>query len=62
MVVPFHLYNIVAKADVCSQGNTVSLFHFRLNCFLLNLVDNDSLTLIAAYIATNLNVKADYLL
>ena len=55
------LDNSSAKAYSYHQGGTVSLFHSRLACCILNLVNKNGITLMPAYIPIDLNVKADYL-
>ena len=60
-VVALHLDNSTAKAYLCDQGGTVSHFLSRLACWILSLTDKHSITLIPAYIPTNLNVEANYL-
>ena len=60
-VVALHLDNSTAKAYLCNQGGTVSLFLSRLACQILSLTDKHGITLIPTYISTHLNVQADYL-
>ena len=60
-VVALHLDNSTAKVNLCNQGDTVSPFLSRLACWILSLTDKHGITLLPAYIATHLNVKADYL-
>ena len=60
-VVAFYFNNSTAKLYLCNQGDTVSPFLFRLACQILSLTDKHSITLIPAYIPTNLNVEANYL-
>ena len=55
------LYNSTAKAYLCNQGGTVSLFLSRPACHILNLADKHSITLIPVYILTHLIVEANYL-
>ena len=59
-VVALHLDNSTAKAYLCNQGGTVSPFLSRLACQILSLTDKHGITLISAYIPTDLNVEADY--
>ena len=60
-VVALHLDNSTAKVYLCNQGGTVSPFLSRLACWILILTNKCGITLIPAYIATHLNVEADYL-
>ena len=60
-VVVLHFDNSTAKANLCNQGGTVSPFPSRLACWILCLTNKHSITLIPAYIPTNLNVKTNYL-
>ena len=60
-VVALNLDNSIAKAYLCNQGGTVSPFLSRLACQILSLTDKHGTTLLPAYIATHLNVEADYL-
>ena len=60
-MVALHLDISTAKAYLCNQGSTSSLTLSRLVCHILNLADKHVITLITAYIPTNINVKADYL-
>ena len=60
-VVALHLDNSTAKAYLCNQGGTVSLFLFRLAWQILSLTDKHGIILIPAYIPTHFNVEADYL-
>ena len=60
-VVALHLDNNTAKAYLCNQGGTVSLFLSRLACQIMSLTAKHGITLIPAYIPTHLNVEADYL-
>ena len=60
-MVALHLDNSTAKAYLCNQGGTVSLFLSRLACQILSLTNKHSITLIPAYIPTHLNVEVDYL-
>ena len=60
-VVALHLDNSTAKAYLCNQGGTVSPFLSRLACQILSLTDKHGITLVPAYIPTDLNVEADYL-
>ena len=60
-VITMHLDNSTAIAYLCNQGSTVSLFLSRLACWILNLTDTHSITLIPAYIPIHLNVEADCL-
>ena len=50
-----------AKAHLCSQGGTSSLFLSGLSFHILKLADKHSITFIPAYIPTHLIVEADYL-
>ena len=50
-----------AKAYLCNQGGTASLFLLRLACHILNLAYKYDTTLFPAYIPTHLIVKANYL-
>ena len=59
-VVDLHLFNSTAKAYLCNQGGTVSPFLFRLACQILSLTNKHGITLLPAYIPTQLNVEADY--
>ena len=59
-VVALHLGNSTAKAYLCNQGGTVSLFLSRLACQILSMTNKHGITL-PAYIPTHLNVEADYL-
>ena len=60
-VVALHLDNSTAKAYLCNQGGTVSLFLSRLACQILSLTNKHGITLLPAYIPTYLNVEADFL-
>ena len=60
-VVTLHLDNCTAKAYLCKSSGTVSPFLSRLACWILNLTDKHSSTLIPAYIPTHVNIVADYL-
>ena len=60
-VVTLHLDNSTAKACLCNEGGTVSLFLSRLTCQILSLSNKHSITLIPAYVRTHLNVEANYL-
>ena len=60
-VVSLHLDNSIAKAYLCNQGSTASLFLLKLACHILSLADKFGITVIPAYILTYLNVEADYL-
>ena len=60
-VVALHLDSGTAKAYLCNQGGTASLFLSRVACHVLNLAYN-GITLIPAYNLTHLNVKADHFL
>ena len=59
--VALHLDNSKAKAFLCNQGGTPSVFLSRLTCHILNLTDKCGIILISVYIPTHLNVKADCL-
>ena len=61
-VVALHLDSSLASAYLYSQGDTMSLFHSRLACHILNLTDRHSITLIQTYFPTHLKVEANYLL
>ena len=52
-MVDIHLDSSTAKAYLCYQGSTASLFLSRLVCHILYLADKHSITLI-------LSVEADY--
>ena len=56
-----HLDTSTAKAYLCNQGDTVSAVLSRVACWILSLTDKHTVTLIPAYIPTNLNVEAKYL-
>ena len=60
-VVALHLDISTVKAYLCNQGGTVSPFLSRLACRILSLTDKHGITLLPAYIATHLNVEADFL-
>ena len=60
-VVALHFDNSTAKAYLCNQGSTVSLFLSGLACQILSLTDKHGITLIPAHIPNHLNVEADYL-
>ena len=60
-VVALYLDNSTAKAYLCNQGATVSPFLSRLACWIQSLSNKHGITLLPAYIPTNLNVEADYL-
>ena len=59
--VSLHFDNSTAKAYLCNQGGTVSLFLSRLMCWILSLTDKHGISLIPAYSPTHLNVEANYL-
>ena len=59
-VVALHLNNSTPKAYLCNQGVQCLLF-FQAGLGILSLTDKHSISLIPAYIPTNLNVEADYL-
>ena len=61
-VVSLHLDNRTAKAYLCKQGSTVSLFLSKLFCSMLNLADKQVINLIQAQAPIHLNVEASYLL
>ena len=60
-VAALHLNNSTAKTYLCNQGGTVSPFLSRLAHQILSLTHKHSITLISAYIPTNLNVEINYL-
>ena len=60
-LVALHFDNNTAKAYLCNQGGTVSPFLSRLACQILILTNKHGIILIPAYIASHLNVEADYL-
>ena len=60
-VVALYLNNSMAEVYLCNQGGTVSPFLSRLACQILSLTNKHGITFIAAYIPTDLNVKASYL-
>ena len=60
-VVALHLDKSTAKVYLSSQGGTVSPFLSRLACQILSLTNKHSITLLPAYIPTNLNEEADFL-
>ena len=60
-VVALHLDNSTAKGYLCNQGGTVSPLLSRLAFRILSLTDKHCINLLAAYIPTHFNVKADYL-
>ena len=60
-VVIMHLGNSNAKSYLCNGVVLLSLFHSRLACHILNLIDKHGITDIPAPITTHLNVKANYL-
>ena len=60
-VVASHLDNSIAKASVCNQSGTASLFLSSISCSIYNMADKHVITLIPAYICNHLNVEADYL-
>ena len=45
-MVALHLDNITSKAYLYNQGGTASLFLSRLACYILNLADEDGITLL----------------
>ena len=63
-VIALHLDNGIVKACICNQGGTVSLSLSRLACGILNLANENCITLhvITAYIPTHLSMEASYLL
>ena len=61
MVVALHLDDSIAKLYLCNHSGTVSPFLSRLACWIMSLINNQSITLIPLYIPTHLNVEADYL-
>ena len=60
-VVALHLDNSTAKVYLCNQGGTVSPFLSRLACQIPSLTNKHGITLLPAYIPTQLNVEADCL-
>ena len=56
-MVALHLDKSTAKAYLCNQDGTASLFLCRLACCILNLADKHGITLIPTYIHTHLNVE-----
>ena len=60
-VVALLLDNSTAKAYLCNQDGTVSLFLSRLAWQILSLNDKHSITPIPSYIPTHLSVGADYM-
>ena len=56
-VVALHLDSSIAKAYLCNQGGTASLF-FRLACCFLTLAKKHGITLNIAYISSHINVEA----
>ena len=52
--------NSSAKAYLYNQYGTLYLFLSELACCILNVADKHDITLISAYITTNLNMEADY--
>ena len=60
-LVTLHLDNSTEKAYLYNQLGKVSPFLSRLACWILNLTNKHSITLIPPYIPTHLNVEADYL-
>ena len=60
-VIALHSDISTAKAHLCTQGGTASLFLSRLVCHILNLADKHGITPTAAYMPTQLIVEADYL-
>ena len=52
--------NSAAKAYLCNQGGTLSIFLYQLAFCILNLDDKHGITLIPAYIAIHLNMEAIY--
>ena len=61
-VVFLQLDNSTAKAYLCNQGGTESLFLCRLACQILSLVDEHGITLISVYTLADLGAEFDYLL
>ena len=61
-VAALHLCNNTAKAYICIQSGTVSLFVSSLACCILSMTNKHGITPIPAYIPTHLNVEAHYLL
>ena len=59
-VVVLHLDNSTARAYLCNHG-TVSHFLSRLACQIQSLTTKHGITLLPAFIPTQLNVEADYL-
>ena len=53
-VVALYLDNSMVEANLCNQGDMVSLFLSRLDCCILNLAGKHGITLILAYIPTHL--------
>ena len=60
-VVALHLDKSTAKAYICNQDGTVSLFLSKLACCILHLADMQGITLIPVYIHTHLGVEADWI-
>ena len=53
--------NSTAKAYLCNQGGTESLFLSILAFCILNMANKHGINLIPAYIATHLNVVTNFL-
>ena len=49
-----------AKAHLCNEGGTASVFLSRLTCCILSLADKHGIYIIPTYISTHLNVEANY--
>ena len=56
-VVVLHLDNNTAKAYLCNQKGTTSVFLSGLACHIFNLAYKHGITLTPAYIPTHLNVE-----
>ena len=59
-MIGIHLDNNSAKAYLCNQGSTASLFLSRLGCHILNKANKHGITLIPAYILTHISMEADF--